>query len=278
MNNPQPVVITVNVPTSEPGWGAPRKRAAVPHSTSVGDIMKTARIRRTVRSAGLFAVAAAAAFSLTACQDGGGKDDDAGSSSSSAVSKDSQAKDSGSTGSDAKGSGSTGSGSTGGGGAQSGNGGKGGNGGADVKSEAGAGGVKRSACDVGTVQVRLQRTGGSAPLILLKATNKGSARCDLYGYPFVGYPEAQSPIKVGGGQPQAVVSLEPGKSAYASLSLEKGDGANMHREKELTVELANRSLHGTGDTATLTAPGAGLALSDNSAVSYWNTTPELAMQ
>jgi hypothetical protein len=147
-----------------------------------------------------------------------------------------------------------------------------------VKTEARAGGVKRSTCDLGTVQVRLQRTGGTAPVILLKATNKGSTRCDLYGYPFVGYPDAQSPIQAGGGQPQSVVSLEPGKSAYASLSLEKGDGANMHREKQLTVELADRKLNGTGDTATLTAPGAGLALSDNSAVSYWNTTPELAMQ
>ncbi|WP_369208282.1 DUF4232 domain-containing protein [Streptomyces sp. PU-14G] len=253
--------------------------------------MKTARTRRTFRSAGLVAVAAAAAFSLTACQDGGGTDDGAGSSSSSAVAKDSQAQNSGSDGSGSDGSpadGNAGSGHGGDGNADNGDPGDGNPGAraeakttgakaAGAKTE--AGGAQRTTCTVGDVTVRLQPTGGSAPVILLKATNKGDDRCDLYGYPFVGYPNAQAPIKVGGGRPQAVVSLEPGTSAYAALSLEEGDGAHMHREKQLTVELANRDQNGTGATATVQAPeGAGLALSDNSTVSYWNTTPELAWQ
>ncbi|MET9861061.1 DUF4232 domain-containing protein [Streptomyces smyrnaeus] len=238
----------------------------------------TARTRRTVRSAGLVAVATTAAFSLTACQDGGGKDDDAGSSSSSAVSKDEQTKDSQTADSQTNGSGSTDSGSTGSSGSSGAKSGNGGSSTAGGTTQAEAAGVKRTACTVGKVSVGLKETGGSAPVILLKATNNGSTRCDLYGYPFVGYPDAQAPIAVGGGKPQAVVSLEPGKSAYASLGLEKGDGGNMHREKHLTVQLANRSMHGTGATATLTAPGAGLAISDNSTVSYWNTTPEPAMQ
>lgn len=283
MNNSVQGLISPYVPSSDtgrgpadsgwPGWTDP---------TPVGDLMKTIRrTRRTVRSAGLVAVAAAAAFSLTACQDGGDKDDDAAASS---VSKDSDAKgakeSTGSTGSTGStdSAGSTGSGSNGSGGAQSGKGdkgSKGGSGGANTGTETTGG--KRNTCDLGTTRVRLQQTGGSAPVILLKATNTGSTRCDLYGYPFLGYPDAQSPIQVGGGKPQAVVSLEPGKSAYASLGLEKGSGNNMHREKELTVSLADRNLHGTDSTATLTAPGAGLALSDNSAVSYWNTTPEQTM-
>ncbi|GAA2615366.1 DUF4232 domain-containing protein [Streptomyces axinellae] len=213
-------------------------------------------------------MAAAAALSLTACgSDGGsgGKDDNAAGNTKAAASKDAGAKGSGSQHSEGKQEN-----------GKEGKDGKGG-GGEDVRSQSTASGVKRKACDVGTVQVRLKRTGGTAPVVLLKATNQGDSRCDLYGYPFVGYPNAQSPIAVGGGQPQSVVSLEPGTSAYASLSLEDGDANNMHREKELTVELANRKLQGTGSTATLTAPGAGLALSDNSTVSYWNTTPELAM-
>ncbi|MEU5833981.1 DUF4232 domain-containing protein [Streptomyces diacarni] len=259
----------------------------MPHRHLWGNLVKTARTRRTFRSAGLVAVAAAAAFSLTACQDGGGKDDDAGSSSSSSsssVAKDSQAgkSDSGDSGSAGDGNPDDGNGHGGDGNAVSGHGGDGNALRAQADAggvKAASGGVKRSACDVGSVQVGLQPTGGSAPVILLKATNKGDERCDLYGYPFVGYPGAQAPIKVGGGQPQAVVSLEPGTSAYAALSLEEGDGANMHREKELTVELANRDQNGTGSTATVNAPeGAGLALSDNSTVSYWNTTPELALQ
>ncbi|MBO8191573.1 DUF4232 domain-containing protein [Streptomyces oryzae] len=229
--------------------------------------MKTAG--RTIRTTGLAAVAAAAAFSLTACQGDGGKDDDAGSASSAEVSKGTGAKDSASAGSD---SGST----TSDGGTQNN---KASSGGSGKPAEGGASGAKGSVCTVGTVSVSLQETGGSAPVILLKATNNGSTRCDLYGHPFVGYPDAQSSIPAGGGKPQSVVSLEPGTSAYAALGLEKGDGGNMHREKQLTVQLADRSLHGTGATAEVTAPGeAGLALSDNSTVTYWNDTTEQVLQ
>ncbi|MGI5349927.1 DUF4232 domain-containing protein [Streptomyces sp. CA-250714] len=220
--------------------------------------MKT--IRHTARTAGLIAVAAAATFSLTACQDDGGKDNDAGSSPSAGASKNPEAKNSGSTG----------------------NGGNDGNragGGTSPQTEATTAGANTSTCTVGKVSIRLQHTGGSAPVILLKATNNGSTRCDLYGHPFVGYPNAQAPIQTGGGKPQSVISLQPGRSAYAALSLEKGNGGNMHREKQLTVQLADRSLHATGATAKVNAPtGAGLALSDNSTVTYWKNTLEEAMQ
>ncbi|MBO8188904.1 DUF4232 domain-containing protein [Streptomyces spirodelae] len=236
--------------------------------------MKT--IGRTIRSTGLAAVAAAAALSLTACQGDGGKDDDASSSSAAGAAKGTGAKDAASTGSD---SGSTGDGdeqSNGGGGTQSN---KAGSGGSGKPAQGDASGANGSVCTVGTVSVDLQETGGSAPVILLKATNNGSTRCDLYGHPFVGYPDAQSPIPIGGGKPQSVVSLEPGTSAYSALSLEKGNGGNMHREKQLTVQLADRSLHGTGATAKVAAPGeAGLALSDNSTVTYWNDTVEQVLQ
>lgn len=237
--------------------------------------MKTVRrTRRTVRSAGLVAVAAAAMFSLTACQGDGGKDNDAASvSSSTETSKDSGSKDSGSdakNGENGSSNGTDTNGTGGNGGTQN------ANGGGDT--QAGGSGVKRKTCTAATNTIRFQRTGGSAPVILIKATNQDSERCDLYGYPFVGYPDAQAPIAVGGGKPQAVVSLEPGESAYASLSLETGQGNNLHRETDLTVELANRKQQGTGSNASLTAPGEGLALSDTSTVSYWNTTPELAMR
>ncbi|MFE2181213.1 DUF4232 domain-containing protein [Streptomyces sp. NPDC059455] len=223
--------------------------------------------RHTVRAAGLVAVA----FSLTACQDDGGKDD-AGSSSSAGASKDSEGKDSEGKDSGGNDSGSAESGSTGGGGSQSGDEDNG-----DVGQPTGDAdsGVKRSACTVGKVAVSLQETGGSAPVILLKATNNGSARCDLYGYPFVGFPDAQSSIPAGGRKPQSVVSLEPGQSAYAALSLAEGDGGDMHREKQLTIELADQNPQGTGETAKINAPGdASLAISDNSTVTYWNDTIE----
>ncbi|GAA2604942.1 DUF4232 domain-containing protein [Streptomyces axinellae] len=252
--------------------------------------MKTAspthRTRRIVRSVGLVAVAAASVFSLTACQDDGGKDKASGSSSSVAASKGNGAQNSGPDANDSGSTGSTGSAdsSSSGDGERSGNGGgrgsggTGGSGGSNAQSGAAGSGTKEKTCDLGTTKVRLQQTGGTAPVILLKATNQGSTRCDLYGYPVLGYPDAQAPIAVGGNKPQAVVSVQPGKSAYAALTLETGTGENMHREKQLTIELADRNGRGTGSPTYLTAPGEGLALSsENSKVSYWNTTPEQAM-
>ncbi|WP_431984466.1 DUF4232 domain-containing protein [Streptomyces qinglanensis] len=249
---------------------AARTTTDIRSDTQGEPVNTTRRTHRTVRACGLAAVATAAALSLTACQGDGTESGAAGSSSSAAATDDSAEQRPEPTGT--QDSGPTGADSTSGGGS-------GNSDGAGTHSRAATPRTKRSACTVGKVSVNLQRTGGTAAVVLLKATNNGSTRCDLYGYPFVGYPGAQAPIAVGGGKPQAVVSLEPGESGYAALGLEKGDGPGTHREKQITVELADRSLHGTGSTAKVSAPGgAGLALGDSSTVSYWNTTPELALQ
>ncbi|MGK4904516.1 DUF4232 domain-containing protein [Streptomyces sp. PHES57] len=231
--------------------------------------MKTARrTRRPVPAACLAAVAAAAALALSACEGSvGGDDGTAGSAPAGGASKDAGTKDA-----ETKDAGTSDSGSAGPGSADAGTG---------TRSGSGSGAPKAdgSTCTTGKVSVKLRRTGGSAPAVLLKATNTGSTRCDLYGYPLVGFPDAQAPVAIGGGKPQSVVSLKPGGSAYASLSLAEGDGAEVHREKQLTVELADRELRGTGATARVDAPsGAGLALSDESTVSYWNATAEDAMR
>ncbi|MDI6407544.1 DUF4232 domain-containing protein [Streptomyces albus] len=233
--------------------------------------MKTARrTRRPVPAACLAAVAAAAALALSACEGSvGGDDGTAGSAPAGGASKDAGTKDAGT-----KDAGTSDSGSAGPGSADAGTGTRSGSG-----SGSGAPKADGSTCTTGKVSVKLRRTGGSAPAVLLKATNTGSTRCDLYGYPLVGFPDAQAPVAIGGGKPQSVVSLKPGGSAYASLSLAEGDGAEVHREKQLTVELADRELRGTGATARVDAPsGAGLALSDESTVSYWNATAEDAMR
>ncbi|WP_436978880.1 DUF4232 domain-containing protein [Streptomyces sp. enrichment culture] len=246
--------------------------------------MKTARrTRRPVPAACLAAVAAAAALALSACEGSvGGDDGTAGSAPAGGASKDAGTKGAGTKDAGTKGAGTKDAGTKDAGTSDSGSAGPGSaDAGTGTRSGSGTGAPKAdgSTCTVGKVSVKLRRTGGSAPAVLLKATNTGSTRCDLYGYPLVGFPDAQAPVAIGGGKPQSVVSLKPGGSAYASLSLAEGDGAEVHREKQLTVELADRELRGTGATARVDAPsGAGLALSDESTVSYWNATAEDAMR
>ena len=237
--------------------------------------MKTARrTRRTIRTAGLVTVAAATAFALTACQDDGDKD--GASDSSSEASEGSEEK--GSEGSEGKDSGSAGS--SGGSDSEAGSGGSdSGSTGGGEEAEEGSGGSDAQTCAIGKVSVDFQQTGGSMPAILLKATNNGSGSCKLYGHPFVNYPDAQSPIKPSGDLPESVVTLKKGESAYSALSLEKGDGANVDRAKQLTVQLADGSMKAASGTAKLNSPGSGgLALSDDSSVSYWNSSVEGAMQ
>lgn len=68
-----------------------------------------------------------------------------------------------------------------------------------------------------TVAAPLQR-----PLnhMLLTVTNTGNSTCYLYYYPALRFNDAQAvPPVLDDSQPQAVVTLDPGESGYASVSL-----------------------------------------------------------
>src|SRR5262249_26476670 len=74
--------------------------------------------------------------------------------------------------------------------------------------------------------------------MLLTVTNPGTRSCSLYRYPAVRFGEAQSvPPVIDDSQPQAVVTLSPGQSGYASVSLSAADGSgtNGHTVKSLAV-------------------------------------------
>ncbi|MFF4632941.1 DUF4232 domain-containing protein [Streptomyces griseorubiginosus] len=109
--------------------------------------------------------------------------------------------------------------------------------------------------------------------LLLTVTNTGSRTCFLYGYPAVRFGEAQSvPPVIEDSQPQAVVTLEPGQSGYASVNLSATDGsaAHGHTAKSLTVWFQGRSLSGSvGRSATPALPTKGVYVDDSLKVTYW---------
>lgn len=109
--------------------------------------------------------------------------------------------------------------------------------------------------------------------MLLTVTNTGSRTCFLYGYPAVRFGEAQSvPPVIEDSQPQAVVTLEPGQSGYASVNLSAtdGSGADGRTEKSLTVYFQGRSLSGSvGKGATPALPAKGVYVDDSLKVTYW---------
>ncbi|MGR6971701.1 DUF4232 domain-containing protein [Streptomyces cynarae] len=109
--------------------------------------------------------------------------------------------------------------------------------------------------------------------MLLTVTNTGDKTCFLYGYPAVRFGEAQAvPPVIGESQPQAVVTLEPGESGYASVSLSAtdGSGSNGRTVKSLTVYFQGRSGSGSvGAAAHPPLPARGVYVDDSLKVTYW---------
>ncbi|MFD8819544.1 DUF4232 domain-containing protein [Streptomyces sp. NPDC059627] len=117
--------------------------------------------------------------------------------------------------------------------------------------------------------------------MLLTVTNTGSRTCYLYGYPAVRFGEAQAvPPVIGDSKPQAVVTLAPGESGYASVNLSATDGSGTdgHTVKSLTVYFQGRSgseSAGTGAHPALPAKGA--YVDDSLKVTYWQQSMDDAI-
>lgn len=146
-------------------------------------------------------------------------------------------------------------------------------GGSDSGSGGGSGDQDNSAvakCSAAAMKLSIVPTGGTMPAVYLKATNSAGSTCQLEGYPQLGYEGAQAVINVDeGSRPQAVVMVEPGKSAYATIWLDES-GANTHRETSLSVGIG-------GSSANVQASGSGLAINDGTKVTYWQSTMAEAM-
>ncbi|MEB8341744.1 DUF4232 domain-containing protein [Streptomyces endophyticus] len=116
--------------------------------------------------------------------------------------------------------------------------------------------------------------------MLLTVTNTGGNTCYLYGYPAVQFGEAQSVPPVDEGtKPQAVVTLKPGESGYASvlLSAADGSGAHGHTEKSLTVHFSSRAGSEDLTPARPSLPAEGLHIDDSLKVTYWQQSMDDAI-
>jgi hypothetical protein len=136
-------------------------------------------------------------------------------------------------------------------------------------------------CDASNLKV------GAAPLnrpvnhMLLTVTNAGSRTCYLYGYPALQFTGAQSvPPVMKDSLPQAVTTLEPGESGYASVALAAGDGSGKDGRtvKSLTVYFQGRSGSGSvGAGAQPVLPAKGVWIDDSLATTYWEQSMDDAL-
>ncbi|MEU9983820.1 DUF4232 domain-containing protein [Streptomyces sp. NPDC050856] len=260
--------------------------------------MRTFRTRTTT----IAATALLAALSLTACQNGDGPGAAGGAASPSAgapkppssTAPASPAAGGTTGGATAKPAG-TGSGSAAGtGGGTPGNG-----SGSGSLSGSGSGAGKGTGGPAGTAgagssdsapvtepcgaDVKVTYTAVHRPLNhgLLTLTNTGSKACDAYYAPLLRFDDAQSATTVNdSSKPQAVVTLGPGESAYASITLAAADGSggDGRTARKLAVGFAPRDGRGSTDAApvVITLP-AGTYTDTSANVTYWQSSMDDAL-
>ncbi|MFF3739886.1 DUF4232 domain-containing protein [Streptomyces sp. NPDC002566] len=236
------------------------------------------RIRRTNP---LFApaIAAVAALSLTACQDGTGtKTEGASTPVSSAVTP-----QTGSTGAAATGT-TTGSGTVTNTGSGTGSHAKpaGGTSGKQTSVTAPQGKGKdtdpnapenRVLCNGSNTKVTAKPVPRPLNHMLITVTNTGSKVCDLTYYPVLRFDEMQwAPQAAEETRPQAVTTLSPGESGYAGVLLSAADGSGEGgmTAKKLTVAFQGRTPNSDGGAvAKPSLPAGGVYYDSSLQVTYW---------
>ncbi|MFG2888373.1 DUF4232 domain-containing protein [Streptomyces sp. NPDC048248] len=117
--------------------------------------------------------------------------------------------------------------------------------------------------------------------MLLTVTNIGSSSCHLYGYPAVRFGEAQSvPPVIEDSHPQAVISLKPGESGYASVNLSAADGSGSHGRTEQSLAVHFQGPSGdesVGTAADPALPAKGVYVDDSLKVTYWQQSMDDAI-
>ncbi|MFD7224714.1 DUF4232 domain-containing protein [Streptomyces sp. NPDC059892] len=132
--------------------------------------------------------------------------------------------------------------------------------------------AKRTTCTGANTKVKVSQVTRPINHLLLTVTNTGSKNCDAYYAPALRFDEAQAATQIiEESQPQAVVTLAPGESAYASISL-NGDGNPTIPAKELTVHFIGRANQGSvGSPAGPLKLPTGTRIADDTAVTYWQS-------
>ncbi|GGV78136.1 hypothetical protein GCM10010294_46830 [Streptomyces griseoloalbus] len=249
--------------------------------------MRKSRIR-------LFAATgvALAALALTACQDGTGTTDEGASESTATATTDTS---SGTSSGTSKGDATSnehaqagGADSTGGGGStdaeKTGNTGSTGKG-SDKSAATGTGSddgpETRVACNGSNTTVTAQPVSRPVNHMLITVKNTGSQPCDLTYYPVLRFDEMQwVPQPVEASQPQSVVGIDPGQSAYAGVLLASADGSGDGGTTghKLTVGFQGRTPNSDGGpSATPSLPAKGVYYDSTLAVTYWQQSMEDAL-
>ncbi|MFJ9074681.1 DUF4232 domain-containing protein [Streptomyces sp. NPDC102278] len=151
---------------------------------------------------------------------------------------------------------------------------KGGVGDGNSKASGGKGGAEAGfpACAASSTKIVATRVERPVNHMLLTVTNIGKRACDVHLAPLLRFDDEQAATQiVDDSKPQAVVTLAPGGSAYAGVTLSSGTGEAAHgyKPERLSLHFAAHSGSGSvGAPVKVTLP-ADTYKDDAAAVTYW---------
>ncbi|UQT57118.1 DUF4232 domain-containing protein [Streptomyces durmitorensis] len=134
-------------------------------------------------------------------------------------------------------------------------------------------------CTAATTEVTVEQVDRPLNHLLLKAKNTGTKTCYAYGAPYLRFDEAQSATGwLEDSTPQAVVTLKPGRTAYAAIGTSSPEGSEGRQAHELGVHFANRTMNGSvGAPAAVKLPRGGVHVDSSAYVTYWQTSASDAL-
>ncbi|MGW6026031.1 DUF4232 domain-containing protein [Streptomyces sp. NPDC055099] len=134
-------------------------------------------------------------------------------------------------------------------------------------------------CTAATTKVTVQEVERPINHLLLKAKNTGTKTCYAYGAPFLRFDEGQAATPwLDASKPQAVVTLEPGQTAYAAIGTSSPEGSEGSQAHKLDVHFANRAMNGSvGGPAAAKLPEGGVYVDSSAFVTYWQTSASDAL-
>ncbi|MFD7866702.1 DUF4232 domain-containing protein [Streptomyces sp. NPDC059783] len=142
----------------------------------------------------------------------------------------------------------------------------------------GGGSTSPVTCVASNTKITVTKVSRPINHLLLTLTNTGSRPCYAYYAPMLRFDDAQAVFPVlQDSKPQAVVTLEPGQSAYAGIGLTgEPNGRKPYKSEHLGVFLADRNNQSESDATELTLPGT-TYWDDNGFVTYWQTEMDNAL-
>lgn len=131
-----------------------------------------------------------------------------------------------------------------------------------------------AACTSATTKVTVVKVERPINHLLLKAKNTGTKACNAYNAPYLRFAEAQAPTPwVEDSKPQAVITLQPGQTAYAGIGTSSPEGTDGYTAHKLGALFADRAGNGgVGSMTDVKLPREGVYVDTSAFVTYWQSS------